>query len=658
MPGQRYASLKIRIPSIADLNPAISIWLNGAYENFVADWPIGSIGSEAHALSLAAAIRARLSSAGKAHTYTVAVLPGPNPPESIILLTATGYETAQNFQPSISSSDGELTGLREVERIDGIKPVLVTYTTTIVRCFGSSTGGITLSASNGTSEPTGPYIYVWDDGSTYFVPTRTNLPQGDYTVTVNDTTGAYQVVTITLGQNPALVVTINRVGNDLSTVVSGGVAPYTYQWADGPTTPGRAGASGGVTYTVLVTDSLGCTKQASLRFELLRYWFSGNAIPLVLDAGDDYRADPTTKPDLRFACEVYIEPDYLSNVFERVGQVLEQPADPDGRTTFEVQELLEPFVAYHLPAPNQAFVSAATGLFRRFYLRHYEITTDGPGVAVTLDDNYLVRGGLGFVEAATGTWFGGYQETNMPFLTWEPTTKSVLADQPEYLYFMVPRFTMDAFQYCLLLTFADGSTQTVVHTTQADVLRYEVYCLPAGYGQLGLAAYEQDGRTLVQWQAYVLDGTGAPASERRTYTLNRRHVGRRRYFHYTNSLGGVNTLTSRGPGHQRQLATTTLSGSTVAAAGYEAVQGDVRIDRRTGQPTLKCYAGARLPEQLRADEDFMLSERVLLLEENTYLAGTVKDRTFSVDDEDETRRVLEFDFELPRERYFTPRLRP
>jgi hypothetical protein len=38
----------------------------------------------------------------------------------------------------------------------------------------------------------------------------------------------------------------------------GGTAPYTFKWADGPTTEDRTGLAAG-TYTVTVTDANGCT---------------------------------------------------------------------------------------------------------------------------------------------------------------------------------------------------------------------------------------------------------------------------------------------------------------------------------------------------------------------------------------------------------------
>ncbi|MDO7849240.1 SprB repeat-containing protein [Hymenobacter sp. M29] len=645
MPGQRFASLTARCASNNSFNN-VYLRLNGVVESFLLQ-PFGT--AQVVAGRLVAAIQQKLTDTGQASSYSLLSRPAADPAFWEVVVTGTTYASTQDFTGSSGPA-----GIALVEQLDAIKPVFIAYTRTLATCFGSSTGTIGLTITNGTTEPSGPYTYLWDDGVT--TANRSGLPAGPYGVRTTDTaTGAYAEATVVVGQNPQLVVTLARVGTGLQSTVAGGVAPYTYLWDDASTGPDRANVVGAVTYTLTVTDANGCSQDASLRFELLRYWFSGNAIPLALDAGAAYRADPTTKPDLRFACEVFVERDYLSGAFERVGPVLEQPADAGGRTTFEVQELLEPYVAHHLPAVRQPYIAPATGLFCRFYLRHYEITTAGPGAAVTLDDNYLLRGGLDFAEAARATWFSSYQARQLPFLTWEPATKAVLADQPEYLYCLVPRADVTELRYCLRLLFEDGSTADVLQATRFDVRVFEVYCLPAGYQQLGLIDYESTSQVLQSWEVVVKDQNDVAVTERRTFELDRRAVPTRRYFHYANSLGGVNTLCARGRA-QQQDATTTLSGEVARASGYNPLDGDVAITRKTKLPTLKCYAGARDVAQQLADQDFLLSEKVVLLDVDRYRAGTVKDRTHTPLDEYDTRRVLEFDFELPRERFYTPRL--
>jgi hypothetical protein len=565
-------------------------------------------------------------------------------------ITATDYGRQYNldFRPHTTS------GFAISQNQGSVSPITATDAVTHATVFGRADGAITVTAS-GEALPGSPFFtYAWDDG--FIGATRTQLRAGLYACTVRYSTGASTRLVVEVKQDPALVVTVTNTPNSITLLVSGGVAPYAYAWADGDVTPARTNLPEG-TYRCVVTDAHGAqvTVEVVLSFNS-RYWFAGNPITLSLDAGPAYRLDPTTKPGLGFVCQVWVEREYLSGTFEPVGQELEQPADAAGRTTFEVQELLEPFVAPVVPAVGQVAVQRQDGAFCRFFLRYFERTALGDGAVTTVNTNYLLTGGLDYWEAAVGTWFNGYQQTHLPFLTWEPVVKKVLPDQPEHLFFMLVTPNVAAFRYRARLTWADGTTTEELLAARAGLLRYEVFCLPAGPLQLDLPSREAlAGQLVVSYVLDVLDDAGQALSEARTFVLDRRPCPVRRYFLYTNSLGGWNTLVCRGRA-SRELATRTSSSENARAAGYDPLRGELTTSRRTGAPVLKCYTGPRSAGQLVADSDFMLSERVLLLAGERYQPGQVKDRTYTVYDEDETRRVVQFDFELPRERYHTPAL--
>ncbi len=536
-------------------------------------------------------------------------------------------------------------------------PLLATAQVTDAGIFGSATGAIDIvvSQANGYAFQ---FVYAWADAPALPTNTfsRTGLAAGTYYCTITDSAGASARVTAIVGSDDRLEVQVNTTSASATLVPSGGLPPYAFLWDDGTTTATRAGLAPG-TYRCTVTDARGATRAVEVIIAAgSRYWFSGNPITLALDAGDAYRLDPATKPGLSFVCRVWVELDYGSDVFVPVGQAQEQPADRDGRTVFEVQELLEPFVAPVVPPVGAAALARAAGQFRRFFLQHYERTDAGDAAATTVETSYLLHGGFDYYEAAAGTWFSQYQPAQLPFLTWEPATKKVLPDQPEFLYFLVPVAGLAGFRCRLRVFFADATVAELTVAEGPAAERYEVFCLPAGPGQLNLAAQEAAaGAAVVRYELDVVDAGGAPLSEARTYVLDRRPAPGRRYFLYANSLGGFNTLVCRGRA-ALDFATKTSTSENARAPGYDPLRGDYTINRRTGLPTLKCYTGPRSAAQLVADRDFLLSERVLLLDQGRWLAGLVKDRTFTPYDEDETRRVVQFDYELPRERYYTPRL--
>ncbi|MGB4771336.1 MAG: hypothetical protein WBP58_07750 [Chitinophagaceae bacterium] len=134
-------------------------------------------------------------------------------------------------------------------------PILLTVTPGVISVAGGTTN-VTLQATGGTA----PYTY---SGST------TNVAAGSYTYTVTDSKGcnATQNITITEPSPAPPTVSLVSITNakcagsadgSATVAVSGGKAPYTFQWSTLPAqiTASATGLSSGI-YTVTVTDANG-----------------------------------------------------------------------------------------------------------------------------------------------------------------------------------------------------------------------------------------------------------------------------------------------------------------------------------------------------------------------------------------------------------------
>lgn len=566
---------------------------------------------------------------------------------------ATVYDRANDLAWGLGGSQPIVRPtFLEVASLTTIRPVRAQVRVTDALIFDSPTGAAEVVASNGND---GVYSYAWADFGAPATALRTNIPNGVYTCTVTDTSGAYVVVQAVVGSDPRLEVRVERNENDVTLVPSGGLPPYTYLWGDGPTTALRR-ALGPGTYTALVTDARGATRAVSVTIDSYRYYWSKNPVTLSLDAGPAYRLDPTTKPNLSFLCEVWVEEAYLSDTFVRLGGTQEQPADAQGRTVFDAQALLDGYLQEHLPDLDQMLPARADSLFRRFYFRYAE-KFGTPPVAAALSSqvrHYVVLGGLDFYEASAAglaRWLA-YQAAVKPFLTWEPNDKHVLATQPEYLYFMVDSLALTSFQVQARVRYADGSVAERLVATVPDVHRFEVYCLPAGFLALGLGA---SGPAVVSWEVWVSDAVGEAQTERRRYMLSTDYVAKPRFFLYTTSLGGTATLACTGDA-KTALEVKAEEADRPLGVGYDPLQGDTLTLDRAGVPTLSVATGKLSPAQLVTLQDFLLSRRVTLQTDGVYFAGRVKARSVTVRDESPAERVAEFDYLLPVQRQFTPRL--
>jgi gliding motility-associated-like protein len=136
-----------------------------------------------------------------------------------------------------------------------------------VGCNAGATGSATVAGTGGT----GAYTFVWTNGQTG--ATATGLPAGQHCVTVIDANNCQASTCVTITEPAAplagtAVVTSNYNGAQLSCAgatdadievnPTGGTAPYTYVWDNGPTTQDQIGVGAGV-YCVTVTDFNGCT---------------------------------------------------------------------------------------------------------------------------------------------------------------------------------------------------------------------------------------------------------------------------------------------------------------------------------------------------------------------------------------------------------------
>jgi hypothetical protein len=143
-----------------------------------------------------------------------------------------------------------------------IVPLTLTSAKTDILCNGDATGSITLSVDGGAI----PYTYTWSDNS-LSGSMLTNLPAGNYEVTVTDNVGIALSETFMIQEPPVLEGTTlstpeeDTNGNGAAMVsVNGGVSPYTYLWNDSnnQTTAEATNLSAG-DYVVTITDANGCT---------------------------------------------------------------------------------------------------------------------------------------------------------------------------------------------------------------------------------------------------------------------------------------------------------------------------------------------------------------------------------------------------------------
>lgn len=168
---------------------------------------------------------------------------------------------------------------------------------TAVNCFDESTGAIDLTVTGGTA----PFNFTWNNGAT--TEDLTALATGSYQVNITDANGCTTSASANVDQPQAPLSLEAEVQNlacyndnsgAIAVTISGGTAPYAYQWDNGYVFPNLSGLAEG-TYQLTVTDANGC--QLNQTFTLTQPSQALSVNPLVVSV--DCNGNNTGSIDLQ-----------------------------------------------------------------------------------------------------------------------------------------------------------------------------------------------------------------------------------------------------------------------------------------------------------------------------------------------------------------------
>ena len=136
-----------------------------------------------------------------------------------------------------------------------------------VTCYGACDGFASSVVSGGTA----PFSYMWNPSGTAGSSVN-NLCAANYTVTVTDANGCTASTTVAITQPNPLIASITNTNvtchgdcdAQATAVYTGGTGPYTFIWSPAlQTTPTATALCAGI-QNLTVTDSIGCTANASV----------------------------------------------------------------------------------------------------------------------------------------------------------------------------------------------------------------------------------------------------------------------------------------------------------------------------------------------------------------------------------------------------------
>lgn len=135
-----------------------------------------------------------------------------------------------------------------------------------VKCYNGSDAAANILMNGGTS----PYNYIWSNGSVF--DSISNVPIGNYTLTVTDTNGCTLDTNLVIDQPDSISIIVGNITNVLCKTdttgnaiisVTGGSPTYSYLWSDGSTNQNLNNVPAG-NYSVIVSDLNTCSNTQTL----------------------------------------------------------------------------------------------------------------------------------------------------------------------------------------------------------------------------------------------------------------------------------------------------------------------------------------------------------------------------------------------------------
>ena len=178
--------------------------------------------------------------------------------------------------------------LDTVDVLEPNNPLGLALASNLITCFGGDTC-IDATISGGTT----PYTFLWNDALNQTTEDICGLVAGTYTLTVTDVKGCMKIDSITILENPEIVLSMDSTNiicygmaiGDATVTAVGGSGTYTYLWNDalGQTTAMASNLIAG-TYTVVVSDQIdvNCFQSLSVTIEQ-----PTDSILIILDSIQD-----------------------------------------------------------------------------------------------------------------------------------------------------------------------------------------------------------------------------------------------------------------------------------------------------------------------------------------------------------------------------------
>ncbi|MDB5270230.1 MAG: hypothetical protein JWP58_3270 [Hymenobacter sp.] len=368
------------------------------------------------------------------------------------------------------------------------------------------------------------------------------------------------------------------------------------------------------------------------------------AAPAGAPQGVDFVRQPLWYPvaapaGAEVVLELYAESRHGAEDFARVFRARKR-ADATGRVDFRLDTLLAPLLSAVVPPRSTGATVVCTAPLANYFVRTATVLPGGqPAAFVTSALRTALRGGLPPERRDVDYFFYRLDAFGQPpFLSWQPAGKTLTPAQPEWLFWLCEAqpAVLTVRRSYVRTGFASG----------APLVEEETVTLTGGRGARGrllaIPVRPRAGTDAVSVGIY--DALGEAVSGLATYPMVVA-TPRSRYLHFTNALGGFDTLRTEGR-FEATLEATPDRYELPARPGAASPAAERQAFDVTGSRKLKLATGWLTAAQLRWLQELVLSREIWEWKDGRLLPLDPTKRSLAYESDEAPLRglLLEYDY--------------
>jgi hypothetical protein len=313
--------------------------------------------------------------------------------------------------------------------------------------------------------------------------------------------------------------------------------------------------------------------------------------------------------------DVYVETVHANALYEKVGT---QELDPvDNICLFDISKMVNAKLSYQLPAFNETSILRNFQTMKRFYVRYAEKYGSPVAIKKAYETTPIeaLKAGFNFTQFSnTYAQINSHYIANKLFLTRQPRTKKVSASQQEYLSFITPDTSTANVVMKVEWYFVDGSPSTQTTTAPISMGKKQLWVFPVGFNQIAPTLFPGNPfETISKYKVWIegsYGGAYSVFSEEFTFTCDKDVYRDERFFLFTSSDGGIDTLRATGI----NTRTTSVEGDVLSTdirkyPGYLPSEGEYKTANLLAKSTCLQNTGFLTKAQNKWLDDFFLAEK-------------------------------------------------